>query len=300
MKDMYRHTVSDLPFVRFFNNKVVFYGKEILDKYLAHFSPQFLFSGQDVTPRVGIEKVGKLYYASLPFLLLGFYKMLQSKKRTDRFLALWLFLAPLPSSLTIDSPHALRSLLMIPILQIITVKGIIICYRYLRLKKRRLLVPFFAFFGLFYFAGFAYFLWRYFLFYPEESASFWQDGHKIMVEKLKKHESRFDKVVATTHYGQPHIFVAFFTPIDPNFYQQEVVKPDQQGIFNERIPHLGKIEFRQISSEDFYLPNTLVITENRPAPENLPPLDVVKTASRFYEEPIAFKIFDTNKLVGRE
>ena len=300
MEDMYRHTVSGLPFVRVFNNKVVFYGKEILDKYLAHFSPQFLFSGQDVTPRIGIEKVGKLYYVSLAFLVFGLYEILRKRNKLNRFLLLWLFLAPLPSSLTTDSPHALRSLLMIPVLQIITVYGMVVSYRYLRLKKSRLIIPFFAFFSLFYFVGFVYFLWRYFLFYPEDSANFWQDGHKQMVEKFKNYRDRFEKIVITTHYGQPHIFVAFFMPVDPNFYQREVAKPDQQEIFNERIPHLGKIEFRQISADDFYLPNTLVITENRAAPENLPPLDVVKTANRFYEEPVLFKIFDTNRLTGEK
>lgn len=294
MEGIFRHNKAKLPFIRAFNNKLVFYGKEVLDRYLAHFSPQFLFSGEDVTPRIGIEKVGKLYYISIPFLLLGFAELLSKKRRLYKLLLLWLLLAPLSSSFTLDTPHALRSFILIPPLQIITVLGMIKAYQYLRVKKSFLQIIVIGIVLLTYLTSFLYFLWRYFLFYPEASAGSWQAGHQQMVEALNQHQDQFDKVVITTNYGQPHIFVAFFTPIEPQFYQQEVNKTDQKEIFNERIPHLGKIQFRQISNQDFCLSNTLVITEPKGLSETLPKLDVVRYKNRFHKPETVFEFYDTN------
>ena len=299
MEGMYRHTVARLPFVRLFNNKVVFYGKEFLDRYLAHFSPQFLFSGEDVTPRIGVERVGKLYFISLPFLLLGFTQLLKKNTPLNLFLLLWFFLAPISSSLTIDTPHALRSFILTPVLQIITVKGMIVVFRYLYRQKPYFLIPVIAITTLAYLLGLGYFCWRYFLFYRLDSTMSWQAGHKEMVQKLNQYQERFETIVVTTHYGQPHIFIAFFTPIDPWFYQQEVAKDNQQGIFNARIPYLGKIQFRQISSEDFCLPNTLIIAEKEKA-ANLVPLDVITVDNPFHESEIVFEMFDTNEVAVQE
>ena len=297
MEGIYRHNKAKLPFIRAFNNKLVFYGKETLDRYLAHFSPGFLFSGEDVTPRIGIEKVGKLYYASIPFLILGLVELIGKKRRLYKLLLLWLLLAPLSSSFTLDTPHALRSFILVPPLQIITILGMIKAYQYLRVKRSLLQVFVIGIVLLAYLTGFLYFLWRYFLFYPEDSAGSWQTGHQQMVEVLNQHQDQFDKIIITTHYGQPHIFVAFFTPIDPQFYQQEVSKDDQKQIFNERVPHLGKIQFRQINNQDFCLSSTLVIIEkggNINVPASLPKLDVIRYNNRFHEPEVIFEFYDTN------
>jgi len=295
MEGIFRHNKAKLPFLRAFNNKLAFYSKEVLDRYLAHFSPGFLFSGEDVTPRIGIEKVGKLYYASIPFLLLGLAELITKKRRLYKLLLLWLLLAPLSSSFTLDTPHALRSFILVPPLQIITVLGMVKAYQYFRFKKSFLKISFIGFVLLAYLTGFLYFLWRYSLFYPEDSAGSWQVEHQQMIKILNQHKDRFDKVVITTYYGQPHIFVAFFTPIEPQFYQKEVSKEDQNNILNERVPHLGRLEFKQIENKDFCLPNTLIVIERRATiPQTLPKLDVVRHNNRFHEPEIIFEFYDTN------
>lgn len=289
---MYRQTLLKLPFVRLFNNKIVFYSKEVLDHYLAHFSPQFLFSGKDVTPRVGIKKVGKLYLASLPFLIIGLIQLIKKNDKLSRFFLLWFFLAPLPSSLTLDSPHALRSLTFFPVVQIIIINGAVSAYHYIRINKMQLMNGFIAFTSLSYLAGFGYFLWRYFLFYPENTAVYWQDGHQEMVKKLNRYEKSFDQIIITTHYGQPHIFIAFFTPLEPKVYQEMIV--DQKQIFNSRISFLRNIEFKQIKKEDFCLPNTLIVAREGMLSKTMPRLDIIFFTNRFHPPEIAFEFFDTN------
>lgn len=299
MEGMYRHVKLNLPLIRVFNNKVVFYGKEALDRYLSHYSPQFLFLGEDVTPRIGVKRVGKLYLISFPFLLIGLNQLIRKKTITNRFLLFWLIIAPLPSSLTVDAPHALRSLLLVPVLQIITVMGLVCSYSFIKTKRPSLKTPFIFFVTIFYLSGLAYFLWQYWLFYPEDAAGYWQTGHQQMVEKVKQEKDKFETIVVTTAYGQPHIFFAFFTPIEPKKYQNLVNLPDQKGIFNARIPHLDKIEFRAIEEEDFCLENTLVVTP-KSSNKELPRYDQVKIAHRFHEEPVIFEMFDTNDPLIRQ
>ena len=144
----------------------------------------------------------------------------------------------------------------------------------------------------------SYFLWRYFLFYPEDTASHWQDGYQEMVKKLNQQQNDFDKIIVSTHYGQPHIFVAFFTPIEPKLYQ-EMVK-GQNPIFNSRVAALGKIQFREIKSKDFCLANTLVITGDSRVSSKIPRLEQVFITNRFHQPQLVFEMFDTNEPLVRK
>jgi len=300
MEGMYRHATLGLPMIRAFNNKLVFYGREVSVRYLAHFSPQFLFSDLDATPRISIAKVGKMHLVSLPFLVLGLYQIIKKRNRINNLLLWWLIIAPLPASLTVDSPHGLRSIALMPILQIVTVIGIVRAYQYLKLKRPKFIPIFILITILFYISGTGYFLWRYFLFYPEETAALWQPGHQEMAKKISLHQDRFDRVVVTTNYGQPHIFIAFFTPIDPQFYQKEVTKANQQSIFNARIPYIGKIQFRAIQEEDYCLDNALIVINNGGVSEKVPRVDQVYISNRFHTPELAFEFFDTNELLVRQ
>jgi len=288
---LYRHNVSNLPLIRLFNNKPLFFGKEFIQRYLQHFSIDFLFIGKDATPRLEIEKVGKLYLISLPFLIWGLTEAIKRRKPVDKFLLAWLALAPLASSLTIDSPHGLRAIIMMPVLQIFTVRGLISSYQLLGKKPFLLKTASIIVIASLYLGGLSYFLWRYFLFYPESSAADWLDGHKTVIEKMQQYRSKFDQIIFTTSRGQPHIFVAFFTLVDPQLYQQEVV--DQQNIFNAYLTHIAGVKFKEIVGDDFCLTNTLIIDEPNQHGA-IPKLDQVYYQNRFHDPKLAFELFDTN------
>jgi len=286
---MYRHTVADLPLKHLFNNKLIFYGKEVLDRWLAHFSPQFLFLGVDVTPRIEIKGVGKLHLFSLPFLLLGITKTFNSKDKLDKFFLVWLFLAPIPSSLTYNSPHGLRSLILLPPLFIFITKGIFSACK--NFSKKKLFT--FTISSL-YLISVIYFLWQYFLFYPEDTAKHWQAGCKQMVDKLNIHKKDYQNIIISTHYGQPHIFIAFFTPIKPADYQKMVF--GQEKIFNSRISTLGNMTFKKVEKKDFCRKNTLIITAPNFVNNKVPRLDKAVIANRFHQPKTAFEFFTTNQI----
>lgn len=78
--------------------------------YFKHFAPQFLFHG-DGNYRHTAVPYGVFYYSAIPLILYGIYHGVWKKRE---FFAYWslfgLLISPIPSSLTIQSPHVLRSI----------------------------------------------------------------------------------------------------------------------------------------------------------------------------------------------
>ena len=72
-----------------------------------HFNLNYLFITGDEVPRSKVPDMGLLYIIELPLLLYGIYKA------KNKFFLIWLFIAPLASSLTFQAPSALRSLPMV-------------------------------------------------------------------------------------------------------------------------------------------------------------------------------------------
>lgn len=289
----YRYSVTNLPrqLIRVFNNKIIFYGQEIIDKYFQFYSADFLLLGKEPSPMLAIPKVGKIYLISLPFLILGIFTAIKNKTKADKLLIAWLLFAPIPSILTTDSPHSLRAILLLPVLEIFVVKGLFYCYEVIRHKNYWIKLFFLSTMSLIYAVSLCFFLWQYFFFYPEDRAEFWLDGYKEAVEKTNKYKQNYDKVIFTTDKGQPHIFFAFFTPIEPNDYQHQIV--NQQNIFNAFVPYLNKVEFRMIKDEDFCIKNALII-DIPGRKEWRERLDIVYIKNRFHPPKKAFELFDTN------
>ncbi len=115
------------------------YAPTIINNYLLHFSPQFLF-GLNLGPKVTyVPNVGLMYLWELPLLLAGFYYLFKEKnKKLALILTAWLLLAPIPASITIGLPSSIRTAIFLPSLQIITALGAINLF-----KKYRALVPLF-------------------------------------------------------------------------------------------------------------------------------------------------------------
>ena len=102
---------------------------EIVSKqYLSHFSPRYLFSTGDKNSRHSTQVVGEFYKTEAPFILVGLifvtYQAITKKKRNYLFLLVWILIAPLPSALVNEAPHAARSMFMLPCLILLFGVGI--------------------------------------------------------------------------------------------------------------------------------------------------------------------------------
>src|SRR3972149_2515950 len=72
------------------------------------------------TPRHSAAGMGVLYLSQFPLLLYGAYRLIVDKPKFAPIIWLLLLIAPLPAAITQETPHAIRSLLMLPALTIIT------------------------------------------------------------------------------------------------------------------------------------------------------------------------------------
>lgn len=215
-----RRNYSKLPILlnKLINNRYTYNTYYFSKNYLAHFTPDFLFISGAGHKQHHVQGVGELYWFQAPFLLFGLYLLLKKKDASLKILFPWLLITFIPVSMTNDSiPNALRTLIAVPIYQIITAIGI---YYFLKLVKYKKLVNIVLFVSLILFViNFSIYLKNYFYLYPINYSRDWQYGNKQVVEYIKDHEDEYDLITFTRSYGEPHIFTLFYLKYDPSKFQ---------------------------------------------------------------------------------
>ena len=180
-------------------------------------SVQFLAISGGSNYQFSVQNLGLIYLAELPFLIFGFYKLL--KQKAGWIFLVWFLAAPVPSALTREAPHALRSIFMLGSIQAITAAGLIGLYsaisgrKFLKNFSIALIGFLIAFNALHYFR-------IYFNVYPVEYSGAWQYGYRQTVEEVLKNYDEYPKIYFTKKYGEPHIFYLFYSGYDPGKYQK--------------------------------------------------------------------------------
>lgn len=206
---------SNSPIARIVYNRRVAYLFDAATGYSAHFSPEYLFLKGDSNPRHHVGEMGMLYMWTIPFLLIGVLVLWERNRYIAVFVLAWLLLGPVPAALSIPSPHALRSLTMLPMPQILTAVGLVFLFYRIPVKFRVFYSLILVILTL---ASFGYYLFQYYGRYPGYSSEVWGDGHRQLVQSLKKDQGRYDKIVVSGHYWQPYIYFLFFNKYDPQNY----------------------------------------------------------------------------------
>jgi len=228
-----------------FDNRRIVWVKTVVDGYLSHFSFKWLFLNGDL-PRHHAPDMGLLYFFELPFLLWGMATIWKQGGRLAVLLFGWLVIAPIPASVTTGLPHAIRTLVFLPVFQIFTAIGIgeyIVWLKY-GSKWKKIITPIVIGFAL---LNFAYYLHMYFVHMDREYSDYWQYGYKQAVEYAEAHKGEYKKIVVSTKLEQPHMFFLFFTKYDPRQYQAE--GGTASGGFAELKNHFDIYDFRPIQWE---------------------------------------------------
>ncbi len=107
-----------------------------MSNYLSHLDPNWLFIKGDKTERHQPPQMGHLYLFELPLLLIGVYMLLFGRfnKQTKLFVYGWLLLAPLPAAITIEVPHAIRTLNFLPVFQIFIAIGAVTIIQFISIQ----------------------------------------------------------------------------------------------------------------------------------------------------------------------
>lgn len=215
-----RRNLSKLPplVTKLIHNRYTYNTYYFTKNYIAHFTPDFLIFKGAGHRQHHVQGVGELYWIQAPFLIYGLYFLLKNKDSSLKVLLPWLLLAFVPVSMTNDSiPNALRTLIAVPVYQIFTAVGL---YELLLMAKgQRLKANIIALIIIVFLANFYIYLYNLFYLYPIRYSKDWQYGNKQVVEYIKNNQDKYDLVVFTRHYGEPHIFTLFNLQYDPSKFQ---------------------------------------------------------------------------------
>ena len=216
---------------RFAYNKITYFAVRFGQNYLSHFSLNFLFINGGDNYQFNVQGKGLLYPVDLVLILLGLYYLFKNRReKFSQLLFIWLFLAPITASLTRESPHALRSITMLPVPMILSALGIYVASGWLNKNKATkttsliLLVLVYAMFGLSYYKA-------YFNDYTKNYSQAWQYGYKETVNYIKNNYNNYDQIIITKKYGEPHEFLLFYWSWNPDKYRNDpkLVRYTQSG-----------------------------------------------------------------------
>lgn len=218
------------------DNRRIIFAKTVVSGYLSHFSLKWLFLTGD-NQRHHAPDMGLLYLWELPFLLYGIYRVLKYMKGSVRAVLMgWLLISPIAASPTTGLPHAVRTLVFLPVLQILTAIGI--AHLFLRQKRMVILYGICILFNILYFCN------MYFVQQNPEVSEYWQYGYKEAVAYTEKVKVKYQKVVVSTTLEQSYMFFLFYTKYDPRLYLAG--GGTRSGSFEEANNHFDKYEFRKI------------------------------------------------------
>ncbi len=200
------------------NERKIAYVSIFAKNYLSHFSPAWLFWGRDREAHKA-PGMGVLYPWEVAGLVIGFIALWKMKTHREvrLFLLVWIFSAPMASSIATQSPHVMRSLTALPGLQIIEAMGL--WYIGKSLKKTHL--PWgTAVLAIGIVTGLSSFWQGYFIRFPKEQSDAFQFAIRDAVSYATKYADGFASV-EFSHQGalyQSYMFYLYYANVDPVWY----------------------------------------------------------------------------------
>lgn len=203
-----------------FHNKFVEYGKIIGEGYLQNFSANFLFFHGDGNPRHNMANIGGFWLSEMVLILLGLGFYLRQSKSILVFLISWILIAPIPTSILIET-HALRSSFMLPPFIFLSSGGILLLLsNFKKIETRIICVTLLVMILI----QFLYFVNKIYFLAPNKYASFWSDAAKQASLIISKQRTNFDNVIVSDRIDNIEYAYPVYLSVDP----KEVIEQNKQ------------------------------------------------------------------------
>ena len=211
---LYRGSLAGLK-LNLFGSKYFYYLILIIQNLISSFSLRFLVISGGTHPWHSIPEAAHLFYISYFFSLIGLFYLIRNlfkKFKKEEFLLIYLLMISLaPSVVTVDSPHATRSLFFFFIFTLIAVYFLQENKKILKnLKLKYFLI------GILLFEVFSY-QQKYFFDFPKrQSDSLWIEYQQL----IERAESDYhDKEIAIVDPGgYQYILTAWYAKMDPELF----------------------------------------------------------------------------------
>ena len=232
---------------------------QIAQNYINTFSPTFLFDKGGEKLQHNLYGFGNLYLIDAVFLFVGFIMLFVRREKILPILLLWLFIGPIPSSITLDTPNSTRLFLLMPLLTLISAYGAYQIFIFLRSKKFSKISQ--AILVLLFLLNVIYFFNSYFIHFNIQRIRFWHYGYREAVTLSK--ENSYDKVVMRGPENFPYIYFLFYTSYDPIKFRNEVKYYPLTSEGFLYVKEFGKYSFPEKINYENLQNNTFYIDDTR-------------------------------------
>ncbi len=207
------------PLPRLIYNKVTYFTFNFTKNYFSNFSPRYLFFKGGANYQYNIPGQGVIYPIQAPLILIGLYWLFKNwRLKENKLILFWWLLAVIPAAATQENPHVLRSILALPIPQVLAALGFVQAGEWLKGKNIIKWILSLAY-GLILLVLFCKFWTTYFNFYRKNYSWPWQYGYQEVAAYIQLHYNEYDKIFMTKKYGEPHEFLLFYLKWDPEKYR---------------------------------------------------------------------------------
>jgi len=198
-------------------NKATYFTFIAAKNYFSHFSPNFIFFFGGSNYQFSLPNFYLISPLLIPFFILGLIYLIKNfHQPSSKLLLFWFLVSPIPSSITRDAPHVLRSIIFIPtIILIISLGFIYFLKKFPKISWVYLIITLIL--GQIFF-------WPKYNKYSQNYSSSWQYGYQPVTEYIKNNYSNYDQIIITKKYGEAHEFLLFYWPWDPQSYQNDSSK----------------------------------------------------------------------------
>ena len=226
--NLYREIHGDSLINRLVSHRYILFSREIAKNFLSHFSYEYLFVSGDENVRHSTQAFGILHKLDVLFLLSGLGYFILLRRKSGVFLFYWLVVGIFPASLTHATPHALRTLSVMPVFMVVISFGAVYLYQlFTGFSKnsnisQKILNGGFVLLALVYAMQFHQFWHYYTTVYPNLYTSPWQYGYKQMVKEVRSIQEKNPgiSVYISRAEGRPAMYYWFFTKTDPREVQK--------------------------------------------------------------------------------
>ncbi len=239
-----------------FGSKYVYWFAVMTDNWLKSWSPQFLVFTGGAHPW---HQVPGFAHLSLPvycLMWLGLISLVGGavlslryhtktiQPRSKYWLVLWLGLSLLPAIITVDAPHATRSLLFLPLACIAAAEGAVQVARWLqKISDKYWIIPgWWLVVGVLLISAAAQYLTTYFTSYPTQSAHILRAGFGQKLMELEK-EHPGEPVAVVDSEGYQYISAAWYLKVPPAEYFATTVRQLPNRIGMKYGQQLGRYHF---------------------------------------------------------
>lgn len=192
-------------------------GQRLLTNIYSYLTPEFWVQGYDfVGLRHSVPGHGVLYWSVFVCLFLGAIRAIYRRNPGDMFLLAWLVIGLLPATISQGNPHAIRSLLALPPIILLSSQGLLLIRAMLKPKPIGRQVMY-VLFGLILLAETQGYVQDYYGSYATNSAPDFQYGYAQAIALAHQYHAN-EKIIVTTRYGQPYIYTLLYNRITPQEY----------------------------------------------------------------------------------